>query len=75
MSAFVIGIPVPEGLDAKVYRVRVVVDRIDGAALTPEDLAQIDKVYPSKTAKRRFFSMDTATTEKAKATKKPGRAA
>ena len=52
MSAFVIGVPVPEGLDAKIYRVRVVVDRVDGAALTREDLAQIEAVYPSKPAKR-----------------------
>lgn len=75
MSSFVIGIPVPKDLDAKVYRVRVVVDRIDGAALTPEDLAQIDKVYPSKTAKRRAKLASTAPAPKAKTTKKAGRAA
>jgi hypothetical protein len=75
MSAFVIGIPVPDGLDAKVYRVRVVVDRIDGAALTPEDLAKIDTIYPSKPAKRRTKPASTAPAPKAKATKKPGRAA
>lgn len=51
MSAFVIGVPVPEGLDSRIYRVRVVVDRIDGAALTGADLAQIEAVYPSKPAK------------------------
>jgi hypothetical protein len=51
MSAFVIGVPVPEGLDPQVYRVRVVVDRVDGAALTGEDLARIEAVYPSKPAK------------------------
>ncbi len=71
MSAFVIGIPVPEGLDSKTYRVRVVVDRIDGAALTREDLAQIDAVYPSKPAKHGAVPAP----RKAKTRRKPTRAA
>jgi len=32
--------------------VRVVVDRIDGAALTRDDLAQIEAAYPSKPARK-----------------------
>jgi len=78
MSAFVIGIPVPEGLDSKIYRVRVIVDRIDGGELTAEDLERIDTVYPSKsakTAKRRAKVAMPPAARKAKAPRKSGRAA
>jgi hypothetical protein len=64
MSAFVIGVPVPEGLDSKVYRVRVVVDRVDGAALTGEDLARIEAVYPSKPSKAPRARAKAAKTSK-----------
>lgn len=70
MSAFVVGVPVPEGLDPKVYRVRVVVDRIDGADLTTDDLARIEAVYPSKPAKRRAKPTSAAAPHKAKAAPK-----
>lgn len=73
MSAFVIGVPVPEGLDAKVYRVRVVVDRIDGAALTREDLAQIEAAYPSKQAKRQTAAPVAARTTRARKSSKTKR--
>jgi hypothetical protein len=78
MSAFVIGTPAPEGLDSKIYRVRVVVDRIDGAELTPEDLGRIEAVYPSKpakTAKPRAKAPMPPATRKGKAPRKSGRAA
>ncbi len=72
MSAFVIGVPVPEGLDAKIYRVRVVVDRIDGAALTREDLAQIEAAYSSKPAKQHLVRATPPTAREA--TRKLGKA-
>jgi hypothetical protein len=75
MSAFVIGIPVPEGLDARIYRVRVVVDRVDGAALTREDLAQIEAAYPSKPAKQRAKRASAPPARKAKPARKSTRAA
>lgn len=75
MSTFVIGIPVPEGLDPKTYRVRVVVDRIDGGELTPEDLGRIEAVYPSKPARRRGGTASAPATREAKGTRKSGRAA
>ncbi len=78
MSAFVIGTPAPEGIDSKIYRVRIVVDRVDGAELTPEDLERIEGAYPSrpgKAAKPRFKAPMPSATRKRKATRKPGRAA
>ncbi len=75
MSTFVIGIPVPEPLDSKTYRVRVVVDRIDGADLTPEDLERIEAVYPSKPAKRRPAPPSAPPTPPAKTTRKSTKAA
>jgi hypothetical protein len=78
MSAFVIGIPVPEGLDSKTYRVRVVVDRIDGGELTSGDLEKIEAVYPSKpakTAKPRAKAPLQPAARKAKTARKSGRAA
>jgi hypothetical protein len=75
MSAFVVGVPVPEGLDARVYRVRVVVDRVDGAALSSEDLARIEAVYPSKPARPRATAAETPSARKAKTARKPRRAA
>jgi hypothetical protein len=78
MSAFVIGIPVPEGLDSKTYRVRVVVDRIDGIELTPEDLQRIEAVYPSKPAKptaKRRAKTATPAARKARTTRKSNQAA
>ena len=75
MSTFVIGIPVPEPLDSKIYRVRVVVDRIDGADLTPEDLERIEAVYPSKPAKRRPTPPNAPPTRPAKTTRKSIKAA
>lgn len=78
MSAFVIGIPVPEGLDPKVYRVRVIVDRADGSELTPEELERIEAIYsskPGKTAKQRAKAARPPAARKAKAPRKSGRAA
>jgi hypothetical protein len=75
MSAFVIGIPVPEGLDSKTYRVRVVVDRVDGADLTPEDLARIEAVYPSKPARRRTGTTRAPAAREAKTARRASRAA
>jgi hypothetical protein len=78
MSAFVIGIPVPEGLDSKTYRVRIVVDRIDGGELTSGDLEKIEAVYPSKptkTAKTRTKTPLAPAARKAKTARKSGRAA
>jgi hypothetical protein len=75
MSAFVIGIPAPQGLDSNVYRVRVVVDRVDGAALTEEDLARIDAVYPSKPARRRTRPAGSPSAAKARSARKSSRAA
>jgi hypothetical protein len=64
MSAFVIGVPAPEGLDPRIYRVRVVVDRVDGAALTAADLERIRAVYTTEaiepTVKRRTKSTKPA---------------
>lgn len=75
MSAFVVGIDAPEGLDPKIYRVRVVVDRVDGAELTPEDLARIEAAYPSKLAKQRPKRASAPAARKAKTTRKSSRAA
>jgi hypothetical protein len=75
MSGFVVGIPVPEGLDAKTYRVRVIVDRIDGGELTPEDLARIEAAYPSKPMKRRAKAPGSQGARKAKTARKSSRAA
>ncbi len=75
MSAFVIGIPAPQGLDSKVYRVRVVVDRRDGTPLTEEDLARIEAVYPSKLGGRRTRPAETTAATKAKPPRKSSRAA
>lgn len=78
MSAFVIGTPAPEGLDSKVYRVRIIVDRVDGGELTPEDLERIEAVYPSKPARAAKPRAKTAmppTARKVKAARKSGRAA
>ena len=75
MSSFVIGIQAPQGLDSKVYRVRVVVDRLDGSALTEEDLARIEAVYPSKGDKRRPRPASAAPAPKAKSPRKPSKAA
>ena len=79
MSAFVIGIPVPEGLDSKIYRVRVVVDRVDGGELTSEDLKRIEAVYPSKpakpTAKQRARPGTPPAVRKAKTARKSNQAA
>jgi hypothetical protein len=73
MSAFVVGVPVPEGLDPRVYRVRVVVDRIDGAALTGEDLGRIEAVYPSKPARPRRARTKVGPPEKPRKTSKTRR--
>jgi hypothetical protein len=75
MSSFIIGIQAPQGLDSKVYRVRVVVDRRDGTALTEEDLARIEAVYPSKPAKRRPRPASTPPAPKARSPWKASRAA
>jgi hypothetical protein len=76
-SAFVIGTPAPEGLDSKIYRVRVVVDRIDGGELTAEDLEQIEAVYPSKPSKALKPRAKAAapSARKGKTTRRSGRAA
>lgn len=75
MSAFVIGIPAPEGLDSKTYRVRVVVDRVDGGELTAEDLERIEAVYPSKSAKRRAGAAGASPVRGPRAARKSSRAA
>jgi hypothetical protein len=78
MSAFVIGTPAPEGLDSKIYRVRIIVDRVDGGELTAADLERIEAVYPSKpatTAKPRTKAPARPPARKAKTTRKSGRAA
>lgn len=78
MSAFVIGIPVPEGLDSKIYRVRIIVDRIDGGELTSGDLEKIEAVYPSKptkAAKPRAKTPMPPAARKPKTARKSGRAA
>ncbi len=78
MSAFVIGAPIPEGLDSKIYRVRIIVDRVDGTELTPEDLERIEAVYPSKparAAKPRAKTPMPPAAGKAKTARKAGRAA
>jgi hypothetical protein len=78
MSAFVIGTPAPEGLDSKIYRVRIVVDRIDGGELTAEDLERIEAVYPSKPSKAskpRAKAPTPSAPRKGKTTRRSGRAA
>jgi hypothetical protein len=69
MSAFVIGIPAPEGLDPKAFRVRVVVDRLDGADLTADDLKKIKAVYANtkSATKRRTKSTKPAAAREARA--------
>lgn len=78
MSAFVIGTPAPKGLDSKVYRVRIIVDRIDGGELTSEDLERIEAIYPSTpttAAKPRAKAGTLPAARKTKSTRKAGRAA
>jgi hypothetical protein len=55
--------------------VRVVVDRLDGSALTEEELARIEAVYPSKGDKRRSRPASAAPAPKAKSPRKPSKAA
>lgn len=78
MSAFVVGTSAPEGLDSKVYRVRIIVDRVDGGELTSEDVARIEAAYagePVAAGKSRAKTPTRPAARKSKATRKAGRAA